>query len=143
MVDLPLPDAEDSVLVRVSYAGVNPVDFQLVDQLTSGARFPFVLGVDVAGVVEHVPPGQSALHVGDRVFGLARTNGSYAEYTSVVPGAPTEPLARIPDNIPDEQAAVLPVAGVAALGSLELLGITAGDSLVVMGTAGGVGGYAV
>jgi NADPH:quinone reductase-like Zn-dependent oxidoreductase len=143
MCDLPLPEAEDSVLIRVSYAGVNPVDFQLIDQLTSSSPFPFVLGVDVAGMVEHVPAGQAALHVGDRVFGMARTHGSYAEYTSIVPGAPTEPLARIPDSVPDEQAAALPVAAIAALGSLELLGIAAGERLVVIGAAGGVGGYAV
>src|SRR5580704_9210517 len=45
MTDLPAPCAEDSVLIRVSYAGVNPVDWQLVDQLTPNSPFPFVLGV--------------------------------------------------------------------------------------------------
>jgi NADPH:quinone reductase-like Zn-dependent oxidoreductase len=141
--DLPIPGAEGSVLVRVSYAGVNPVDVQLADQLTSNSAFPFVLGVDVAGVVERVPAQATDLRVGDRVFGMARTHGSYAEYTAVPPGARTEPLARIPDGVADEQAAVLPVAAIAALGSLELLGIAAGQRVVVMGAAGGVGGYAV
>jgi NADPH2:quinone reductase len=117
--DLPIPGAEGSVLVRVSYAGVNPVDVQLADQLTSNSAFPFVLGVDVAGVVERVPAQATDLRVGDRVFGMARTHGSYAEYTAVPPGARTEPLARIPDGVADEQAAVLPVAAIAALGSLD------------------------
>jgi NADPH:quinone reductase-like Zn-dependent oxidoreductase len=127
----------------VSYAGVNPVDFQLVDQLTPGSSFPFVIGVDVAGLVERVPAHETGLNVGDRVFGMARSHGSYAEYTAVPLGAATEPLARIPDSIPDDQAAALPVAAVAALGSLELLGLAAGESLVVLGAAGAVGGYAV
>ena len=78
IADLPVPVAEDSVLIRVSYAGVNPVDWQLVDQLTPGSSFPFVLGVDVAGIVEHVPAWELDLRIGDRVFGMARTHGSYA-----------------------------------------------------------------
>lgn len=93
MTDLPAPGAEDSVLIRASYAGVNPVDWQLVDQLTPNSPFPFVLGVDVAGLAEHVPAQETRLHVGDRVFGMARTHGSYAEYTAVPTGGRTEPLA--------------------------------------------------
>jgi NADPH:quinone reductase-like Zn-dependent oxidoreductase len=143
IADLPVPGGQDSVLIRVSYAGVNPVDWQLVDQLNPGSSFPFVVGVDVAGVVEHVPATELDLHVGDRVFGMARSHGSYAEYTAVPAGARTEPLARIPGNVPADQAAALPVAGIAALGSLELLALAPGERLVVMGAAGAVGGYAV
>jgi D-arabinose 1-dehydrogenase-like Zn-dependent alcohol dehydrogenase len=55
----------------------------------------------------------------------------------------TEPLARIPDGVTDEQAAALPIAGIAALRSLDLLSATASQCLVVMGATGGVGGYAV
>ena len=83
------------------------------------------------------------MKAGDRVFGMARTHGSYAEYTAVPVGAETEPLARIPDGVTDEQAAALPVAAVAALGSLELLALSAGEGVVIMGAAGAVGGYAV
>lgn len=107
--DLPVLAAECSVLVRVSCAGVNPVDVQLIDQLTSASAFPFVLGVDVAGVVERVPASVADLRVGDHVFEMARTHRSYAEYTAIAPGARTEPLASIPDGVADEQAAVLPV----------------------------------
>lgn len=74
---------------------------------------------------------------------MARTHGAYAEYTAVAPGVTTEPLARIPGGVTDEQAAALPIAGITALRSLELLGVTAGQRLVVMGATGGVGGYTV
>src|SRR5450432_809139 len=74
---------------------------------------------------------------------MARTHGAYAEYTAVVPGVRTEPLTHIPDGVTDEQAAALPIPAVTALGSLELLGVAAGQSIVVMGATGGVGGYAV
>jgi NADPH:quinone reductase len=52
-------------------------------------------------------------------------------------------MARIPDGVTNEQAAALPVAAITALRSLELLGVTPGQRLVVMGATGGVGGYTV
>jgi NADPH:quinone reductase-like Zn-dependent oxidoreductase len=141
--DLPIPAADGAFLIRVKYAGVNPIDYKLVERLTAASTYPFILGTDFAGVVERVPPGERDLRAGDRVFGMARTHGSYAEYTAVAPGVKTEPLARIPDGVSDEQAAGLPVAAITALGSLELLRVTVGQHLVVMGATGGVGGYAV
>jgi len=92
-----------------------------------------------------VPAGETDLRVGDRVFGMARRHGAYAEYTALPEASPSlpTPIARIPDAVSDEQAAALPVAALAALGSLELLGTGAGQRLVVTGAAGAVGGYAV
>ena len=101
------------------------------------------MGIDFAGVIEHVPAGERELRPGDRVFGMARTHGAYAAYTAVAPGVQTEPLARIPDGVTDQQVAALPVAGITALGALQLLGAAAGQRLIVIGATGGVGGYAV
>ncbi|HEY3907395.1 MAG TPA: zinc-binding dehydrogenase [Streptosporangiaceae bacterium] len=145
LVDLPIPAADGGFRVRVNIAGVNPVDHKMVGRLTAGSSFPFVLGVDFAGVLEEVPPSEMELRVGDRVFGMARQHGSYAEYTALPASSPNlpTPIARIPDDVTDEQAAALPVAAVAAIGSLELLGTGAGQRLVVTGAAGAVGGYAV
>jgi NADPH:quinone reductase-like Zn-dependent oxidoreductase len=122
--ELPIPASDGAFLIRVRYAGVNPLDFKLVEQLTAASPYPFVMGIDFAGVVERVPPRERDFHVGDRIFGMARTHGAYAEYTVVAPGVNTEPLARIPDGVTDEQAAALPIAGITALRSLELLGVT-------------------
>jgi NADPH:quinone reductase len=141
--DLPIPAADGAFLIRVRYAGVNPIDYKLLERLTATSTYPFVMGIDFAGVVERVPTGERELRTGDRIFGMARTHGAYAEYTAVAPGVKTEPLARIPDGLTDEQAAALPIAAITALGSLELLGVTADQHLVVMGATGGVGGYAV
>ena len=109
--DLPIPSADSAVLIRVKYAGINPLDNILVERLTSTSKYPFVLGVDFAGIVERAPEGELSLRTGERVFGMARTHGAYAEYTAVAPGIKTEPLARIPDGVTDEQAAALPIAG--------------------------------
>ena len=141
--NLPIPGAHGSFLIRVKFAGVNPIDYKLLDKLTATSKYPFVMGIDFAGVVERIPTGEPDLHSGDRIFGMARTHGAYAEYTAVAPGVKTEPLARIPDGVTDEQAAALPIPGITALGSLNLLGVAAGQRLVVMGATGGVGGYAV
>jgi NADPH2:quinone reductase len=99
--DLPIPAADGAFLIRVRYAGVNPVDYKLLEQLTATSTYPFVMGIDFAGVVERIPTGERDLHTGDRIFGMARSHGAYAEYTEVAPGVKTEPLARIPDGVTD------------------------------------------
>ena len=141
--ELPVPAADAGVLIRVRFVGVNPLDNNLLGRLTATSSYPFVVGIDFAGLAERVPTGVHGLQVGDRVFGMARTHGSYAEYTSVNPAAAMEPLARIPDGVADDQAAALPIPALTALRTIELLEITAGQHVVVMGATGGVGGYAV
>jgi NADPH:quinone reductase-like Zn-dependent oxidoreductase len=141
--DLPVPSDPSAFLIRVKCAGVNPIDYKLVDRLTASSTYPFVMGVDFAGVVERVPAGARDFRVGDRIFGMARTHGAYCEHTAVSPGVNAQPLAHIPDAVTDEQAAALPIPAITALGSLELLRLTAGQRIVVMGATGGVGGYAV
>jgi NADPH:quinone reductase-like Zn-dependent oxidoreductase len=141
--DLPVPAADGAVLIRVRFAGVNPLDSNLLGRLTAASPYPFVVGVDFAGVAERVPAGDHGLRAGDRVFGMARTHGSYAAYTAVAPAARMEPLARIPDGVADDQAAALPIPAVTALRTVDLLQVSAGQHVVVMGATGGVGGYAV
>ena len=87
--------------------------------------------------------GELDFHIGDRIFGMARSHGAYAEYTAVAPGVKTEPLAHIPSGVTDEQAAALPIPAITALRSLDLLALISGQRVVVMGATGGVGGYGV
>jgi NADPH:quinone reductase-like Zn-dependent oxidoreductase len=143
VLDLPVPTGDSEFLIRVRFAGVNPLDNNLLGRLTAASSYPFVVGIDFAGVAERVPAGAHGLQAGDRVFGMARTHGSYAEYTAVPPAAAMEPLARIPDGVVDDQAAALPIPAVTALRTVDLLEVTAGQHVVVMGATGGVGGYAV
>lgn len=141
--DLPVPAAGDGILVRMKYAGVNPIDFKMLDGLTAQSHFPYVVGFDFAGVAEKVGSNDHGLRAGDRVFGSLRKHGSFAEYAVV--GDDNKPgiIARTPDGVPDDQAAASPVPGLTALGSLDQLGVVKGEYLVVVGAAGGVGGYAV
>src|SRR6476646_11388685 len=92
--NLPIPRPDNALLIRVRYAGVNPIDYKLLERLTATSTYPFVMGIDFAGVVERVPTGEHEFRAGDRIFGMARTHGAYAEYTAVTPSVTTEPLAR-------------------------------------------------
>jgi NADPH:quinone reductase-like Zn-dependent oxidoreductase len=143
VLDLPVPTGDSEFLIRVRFAGVNPLDNNLLGRLTAASSYPFIVGIDFAGVVQRVPAGAHGLRAGDRVFGMARAHGTYAEYTSVLPAAKMEPLARVPDGVADDHAAALPIPAVTALRTVDLLEVTAGQHVVVMGATGGVGGYAV
>jgi NADPH:quinone reductase len=143
MLDMPTPASGDGVLVRIAYAGVNPGDYKFLANLNAQSRYPFVVGYDFAGVVERAGSNNQGLVAGDRVFGTAPRHGSYAEFTVVGDDKKPGHIARTPEGVADDQAAALPIPAVTALGSLDLLGLVEGEHVVVLGAAGGVGGYAV
>ena len=145
--ELPKPEAgPGEALVRVHYAGVNPADWKAREGMLSkffDYRFPFVLGFDLAGVVEAVGPGV-VLKPGDRVFGASRQgqgqNGSYAEYTTAYAAM----LAHVPRGITLAEAAAMPTAGMTAYGGLVDVGkLGSGQTILINGGTGGVGSIAV
>lgn len=145
-VDRPEP-GERQVLVRVHAAGVNIADWFI----TTGT--PYVLrlagfglrtpkrttpGTDVAGVVEAVGPGVTRFEPGDEVFGEGRA--TFAEYAC----ADEDQLAAKPAGMTFEEAAGVPLAGITALQILRDGGrLAAGQRLLVNGSSGGIGTYAV
>ena len=140
--ELAMPEpTPHQLLVRVRVAGVNPADWKLRDGLFGAPKraFPIVLGGDFAGVVERIGAQVREFAPGDRVFGIA-PGGSYAEYLAVESDGV---VAKIPREISDAHAAALPTAGLTALAAVEWLEPQAGESLLVVGATGGVGGYAV
>lgn len=145
-LSMPAPGSGE-VLVRVHYAGVNPADWKTREGLLAKYieyPFPFVLGFDLAGVVEAIGPGVTDLEVGDRVFGTSRqgegVNGSYAEYCL----AHAAMLVQVPDCVSLAQAAGLPTAGTTAYGGIvDVGGLQAGQTVLINGGAGGVGTLAV
>lgn len=142
MRDVPVPQpAEHEILVRVTAAGVNPVDWKTRDR--GDRRMPFVLGQDFAGVVSAPGARVSKYREGERIFGIARTHGAFAEYTVVPENDASEPTAKLPEDIGDADAASLPTAGLTALAALEWLRVGKGTTLLVVGATGGVGTFAV
>ncbi len=135
--------APGELLARVTVAGVNPVDWKIRDGHHGERVFPLILGIDFAGVIEQTGSGVEGFHTGERIFGAARTHGSYAERTVVPANSNEQPIAKIPDWLSDAEAATLPIAGLTALASLARLKVPAGEKLLIFGATGGVGAFAV
>jgi NADPH:quinone reductase-like Zn-dependent oxidoreductase len=145
-VEKPAPK-EGEVLIKVQAASVNSLDWHfmtgkpsLVRITSNGLRKPKDprLGVDLAGRVEAVGSGVSAFQVGDEVFGMG--HGAFAEYAC----APATSLVTKPGNVTFESAAAVPIAAVTALEGLRARGhIAAGERVLVNGSSGGVGTFAV
>lgn len=135
---LPAPLAgPGEVLVRVMAAGVQLTDAAIRSGwVLPGATiaFPQVLGNEFAGIVEAVGLGVEGLSTGDEVAGF-RTLGCYAELVAV----PTSQIATKPKNVDWVDAGVLSASGQTAHTAVEALGISAGETVLIHGAAGGVG----
>jgi NADPH:quinone reductase-like Zn-dependent oxidoreductase len=133
------------VLLRVRAAGVNPIDWKIRAgrmRLVRRARFPLILGFDVAGEVVEIGPEVSRFDPGEAVFGMLDSplGGGYAELAV----ARESSLAALPGALSFEEAAALPLAGLTALQALRDRGeLASGERLLVNGAAGGVGHLAV
>ena len=145
--DVPDPKlSQDSVLVRVRAAALNPADHMLqagLGESHTDAWFPVIPGWDVAGVVEQVGAGVSEFAPGDEVIGYIRQHilhhGAYAEVVS----APVEMLARKPRTASWLEAAGLPLAGLTAYRAIvQTLNVAPGETVLIHGAAGGVGAVA-
>lgn len=144
-VHIPAP-AGGEVCVRVRYAGVNPLDWKLVEghyRWMSKARPPCGVGFDLAGEVHDAGRDAARFARGMRVAGLIpafqRPPGSIAQY-AIVPG---HLLVEVPDQVALDQAAALPVAGLSALQMCRMAKIGPGTRVLVHGASGGVGHLAV
>ena len=148
LMELPKPSpGPGEILVHLQAAGVNPFDWKLVDGAAQGLgphEFPFILGVDGAGTVEGLGEGAQGYALGDGVYGQfvhpPFGRGTYAEYVAV---PTTLALAQMPRGIYAAQAAAIPTVGMTALHALDRLQLTQGQSLLILGAAGGVGSFAV
>jgi NADPH:quinone reductase-like Zn-dependent oxidoreductase len=138
---------DDEVLVQVRAAGVDPGVWHLmtgrpylVRVMGYGLRTPKVgvRGRDVAGWVEAVGTNVTQFRPGDEVFGIGE--GSFAEYV----GARADKLAPKPANLTFEQAAAVPISALTALQALRDTGkLQPGQTVLIIGAAGGVGTFAV
>ncbi len=142
----PRPGAGE-IRIRVVAAGVNPVDWKiregrLRDRLPH--EFPVILGWDAAGVVDEVGAGVTKLKPGDEVFAYCRKptihEGAYAEYVIL----PEDCVARKPKSMDFYQAASVPLSCLTAFQCLiEFGNLKPGQTVLIHGAAGGVGGFAV
>jgi len=143
---LPEPQAGE-VLVKVAFAGVNPIDVKTRAGLGWAAaqnkdNLPWVPGYDISGSVVKVGAGVSALQPGTNVagfIGFPLRGGGYSQYVCV----PQGDLSVVPDAVTLEAAAVLPLAGQTAAQALSKAEVKEGERVLILAGAGGVGHLAV
>ncbi|MBA2175159.1 NADP-dependent oxidoreductase [Halobacillus locisalis] len=143
-IETPKPK-DNQVIVEMKATSINPIDWKvregyMKEHLTFD--FPIILGWDAAGIVKEVGSNVENFKVGDRVFARPATTrlGTYAEYVAVEENL----LAHLPENIPFEEAAAVPLAGLTAWQCLvDFANIQEGDKVLVHAGSGGVGHYAI
>ena len=141
LAEVPRPTlAPGRVLVRITAAGVSPLDHTILSGGHPRATAPLILGNEGAGVVED--PGDSSFSVGARVmfcgpYGVSE-DGTYAEWIA----ARAEDLSPIPDAVDDATAGGLPVAYLTAQITLTQAGFVPGKTVLAPAIGGAVGNAA-
>jgi NADPH:quinone reductase-like Zn-dependent oxidoreductase len=137
---------DDDVLLRVHAAGCGPDVWHLMTGLPYLVRVMpgfskvkgRVSGRDVAGTVQAVGANVASLRPGDEVMGIAQ--GSFAELAIAKP----DKLVAKPDGLTFEQAAAIPISGMTALQAIrDVARVRRGQTVLVIGAAGGVGTFTV
>src|SRR5260370_27182942 len=138
LVEVPRPGGADGrILVRITAAGLTPLDHSILSGGYARATAPLILGNEGAGVVEY--PGDSSYPVGARVmftgpYGVFE-DGTYSEWIAVR----GEDLCLIPDNIDDATAGSMPVAYLTAQITLTQAGFEPGKTILAPAIGGAVG----
>ncbi|TDL78900.1 zinc-binding dehydrogenase [Peribacillus frigoritolerans] len=130
------------ILIKVKAAGLNPVDYKTATGGNPLWSYPHILGLDAAGIVEETGSEVTNVQIGDRVVyhGDLTKKGGFAEYAVTT----AHTVSIIPESVSFEDAAALPTAGYTAYQALyRKLRINEGESILIHGGAGGVGGFAV
>jgi NADPH:quinone reductase-like Zn-dependent oxidoreductase len=138
-IDKPVPN-DNEVLIRVHAVSLNAADYRSMKMGIIPKRRIF--GADVTGVIESAGKNTSVFKPGDEVMGdLASFGfGGLAGYVT----APERALILKPEKVSFEEAATLPLAGMTALQALRNKGnIQKGQKVLIVGSAGSVGPYAV
>ncbi|MFI5953854.1 NADP-dependent oxidoreductase [Cryptosporangium sp. NPDC051539] len=148
--EVPAPQAgPGQIRVRVTAAGLNPMDWFMTSDADTATRFglslPSGFGTDYAGVVDQTGDGVTGFATGDRVFGgaLSRAVADYVVIDVAGSIAAGGDAHHTPDGVDDRTAATLAIAGCTAAAALAVVGPGPGDTLLVGGAAGGVGVFTV
>lgn len=141
-VEKPEPD-RNSVLVKVTAAGVNPLDNMISRgevKMIVPYRLPAIAGNELAGIVEKIGAGVTEFQAGDRVFARLPLDhiGAFAEYVAIDQDA----LAKIPDYLTDIEAAAVPLTSLTIMQALDLMHAQSGKTIFISGGTGSVGAMA-
>jgi NADPH:quinone reductase-like Zn-dependent oxidoreductase len=141
--DVPRPvPGPGQVLVQVKAAGINPGEAKIREGLLHSrypATFPSGEGSDLAGIIAETGPGVTGWTAGNEVIGYTDNRASQAEYVLVE----ADNMTARPAAVPWPAAGSLFVVGATAWAAVRAVALSAGDTVVVSGAAGGVGSIAV
>jgi NADPH:quinone reductase-like Zn-dependent oxidoreductase len=142
--EVPVPEPkENEVLVRVIASGVNPADPLILNGKFAkefGTHLPLILGYDMAGVVVKTGAKVTKLKVGDPVYAYLLWGGGWAEYCISNEGESSIK----PKSLNFVDASAVPLAGLTAWQALIDTGrIQRGQTVLIHGGSGGVGGFAI
>ena len=145
VADIPIPEInDDEVLVKVKYAGVNPLDNMIVREevkLITPYKYPLVMGNEFSGVIEKTGSKVTDFNEGDRVYARMSLDmiGAFAEYVAIDKNA----IAEIPDYLSFEEAACVPLTALTAIQAFELMNPNKGESIFISGGTGILGAMAI
>ena len=142
-VPVPTPGVND-VLIKISTAGVNPLDNMIVKgevKMIVPYKFPLVMGNEFVGTIEKLGADVNGFAVGDRVYGRMPLGkiGAFAEYAAIDKKA----IAKVPEYLSDEEAACVPLTALTALQALELMNPKSGETIFISGGTGSLGAMAI
>jgi NADPH:quinone reductase len=146
VIEVPVPEpAEGQVRVRVRAAPVFSADVAARSG-AFGSMLPprpyYSLGWDMSGTVDALGSGVADFAPGDSVIGMSNPMYSQAGTQAEFIVLDTSELALSPAGLSPAAASTIPANGLAAVQALDALGLVAGNTLVITGAAGAVGGYA-
>jgi NADPH:quinone reductase-like Zn-dependent oxidoreductase len=138
----PVPK-DDEILVRVHAVSVNPVDWKIREGYVRKMMeipMPAIPGGDLSGVVEAAGAEAGGLAIGQAVYAMIGLLGAYAEHVAIKAAV----AAPKPGTLDHAHAASVPLAALTAYqGLFEQGALKAGQRVLVLAAAGGVGGFVV
>jgi NADPH:quinone reductase-like Zn-dependent oxidoreductase len=145
--DLPDPSpGTDHLLVEVKAVSINQVDWKIRRgdvRFITGWKFPRIFGSDFAGIIREAGKEVKQFKPGDRVYGsgsiLINRHGALAQFRAV----DQKCVRAIPDGMSFEEAAALPIAALTALNGLRKCRVKEGSHVLINGSTGGVGHFAI
>jgi len=133
---------ENEVLIETYAAGVNPLDYKIVEgALKSALKFklPVTLGYDISGKIVAIGKNVKSFKVDDDVYSRVSKMGTFTEFVAVNQNV----ISLKPKNTTFEEAASLPLVGLTAIQTLKRGKLKAGDKILIHAGSGGVGSLAI
>ena len=142
---IPIPTIDrNDVLVKIKYAGVNPLDNMIIREEVKFIvpyDLPCVMGNEFSGIIDKIGSDVTEFKVGDKVYGRTPLNkiGAFAEYIAI----DKEAIAVIPNYVSLKEAACIPLTALTAMQAFELMGAKSGERIFISGGTGSFGAMAI